>query len=254
MKAIEAENEDLKDVLPKTYGRFDAKTLKELLENNTKRIKILEEMARSLYREWFVNFRFPGHEKVKLVASPIGKMPDGWTAGALGDVVVLQRGFDLPERERRSGSVPVISSSGITGTHDTARVDAPGIVTGRYGTLGEVYFVCEPFWPLNTTLFVKDFKGSDPYWLLYLLRSMNFSRQNAAGAVPGINRNALHLLGVRIAPRELQARFGSLVDPLLQQIELMQRRNNVLAGQRDLLLPRLISGELDVSRLEVPAG
>jgi hypothetical protein len=74
-----------------------------------------------------------------------------------------------------------VSSSGITGTHDAAKIDAPGIVTGRYGTLGEVYLIREPFWPLNTTLFVKDFKGSNPYWLLYLLRSMDFSRQNAAG-------------------------------------------------------------------------
>jgi type I restriction enzyme, S subunit len=223
----------------------------DLIENNTKRIKILEEMARSLYREWFVHFRFPGYEKEKLSSSP-SSFPAEWTAGTLGDVVVLQRGFDLPERERRHGSIPIVSSSGVSGIHDTAKASAPGIVTGRYGTLGEVYLLHEPFWPLNTTLFVKDFKGNEPCWLLCLLRSLDFSRHNAAGAVPGINRNALHLLPVYIPPRALQERFGTLIDPILQQVDALHRRNKRLVELRDRLLPRLISGELDVSSLPAP--
>jgi len=81
---------------------------------------------------------------------------------------------------------------------------------------------------------------------------MNFSRQNTAGAVPGVNRNALHLLPVHIPPRELQRRFGTLVGPMLDQVELLQRCNERLTGQRDLLLPRLISGEIDVSSLPPP--
>ena len=208
----------------------------DLIENNTKRINILEEMARSLYREWFVELRFPGHEKAKFVETAIGRVPKGWELGALGDVVTLQRGFDLPERDRCPGIIPIVSSSGVTGTHDTAKVDAPGIVTGRYGTLGEVY----------TTLFVKDFKGSNPYWLLYLLRSLNFSRQNVAGAVPGVNRNFLHMMRIVIPHPIVQKQFGVESDPILEQVQLLSRKTKLLSQQRDLLLPRLISGEIEL--------
>jgi type I restriction enzyme S subunit len=88
--------------------------------------------------------------------------------------------------------VPIVSSSGITGFHSEARVIGPGVITGRYGTLGEVFYVDREFWPLNTTLYVRDFKGNDPLFLSYFLRTLDLSSQNTAGAVPGLNRKALH--------------------------------------------------------------
>ncbi len=214
----------------------------DLIENNTKRIGVLKEMARSLYREWFENFRVPGHENMKMVNSPRGKIPNGWRAATLGDALTLQRGFDLPERDRRPGSVPIVSSSGMTGLHDQAKVSAPGVVTGRYGTLGEVYLVDEPFWPLNTTLFVKDFKGNSPYWILHQLRALNFGAQNAAGAVPGVNRNALHLLPVVLPTKDVQADFDEIVVPIHQHMRVLSRLVERLETLRDLLLPRLVEG------------
>ena len=121
-------------------------------------------------------------------ASPGG----AWRECLLGDVLTLQRGFDLPNRHRRDGTVPIVSSSGITGFHSEARVIGPGVITGRYGTLGEVFYVDREFWPLNTTLYVRDFKGNDPLFLSYFLRTLDLSSQNTAGAVPGLNRKALH--------------------------------------------------------------
>jgi type I restriction enzyme, S subunit len=97
-----------------------------LIENNTRRIKILEEMAQNLYREWFVNFRFPGHEQTKLVDSELGLVPECWDIGRLEDAVVLQRGFDLPKRDRKPGTVPIYASTGITDTHCEAKVKASG--------------------------------------------------------------------------------------------------------------------------------
>jgi type I restriction enzyme, S subunit len=94
-----------------------------------------------------------------------------WRDCTLGDVVKLQRGHDLPDRLRREGSVPVVSSSGVTGRHSEAKAESPGVVTGRYGTIGEVFFVEEPYWPLNTALYVVDFKGNDPRFVSYLLRN-----------------------------------------------------------------------------------
>src|SRR5487761_877520 len=82
-----------------------------------------------------------------------------WRQVQLGQAITLQRGFDLPYRVRHSGNVPIVTSSGINGTHNQAQALGPGVVTGRYGTIGEVFFIEEDFWPLNTTLFVKNFKG-----------------------------------------------------------------------------------------------
>lgn len=91
--------------------------------------------------------------------------------------------------------MPVVSSSGITGQHDTAKVKGPGVVTGRYGTLGAVYFLKNDFWPLNTSLYVCDFKGNDPRFCAYFMRSvLNNTTRSAKAAIPGVNRNELHAL------------------------------------------------------------
>src|SRR5690242_4366234 len=110
---------------------------------------------------------------------------DEWRACKLIDVVQLQRGFDLPERLRQAGAVPVIASAGLTGFHSEAKVAGPGVVTGRYGTIGKVFFVEEDFWPLNTTLWVKDFKGADPRFIYYWLQTVDFASVSAKSAVPG---------------------------------------------------------------------
>jgi type I restriction enzyme S subunit len=205
----------------------------ELIENCERRIRVLDEMARALYREWFVDRRSPG----------AGIEP---RSGVLGDVLTLHRGYDLPERDRQQGNVPIISSSGVTGEHNFAKVQPPCVVTGRYGTLGEVFFLSVPCWPLNTTLYVSDFKGTDPYYAYFLLRSLDLARQNAAGAVPGLNRNALHLLPVAIPGAAIQAMFGRIVAPKIALAEKLAADVHCLRRTRDLLLPRLLSGQLSV--------
>ncbi len=135
----------------------------------------------------------------------------GWTACVLEDVARLKRGYDLPTKDRRPGIVPVVSSSGISGAHDEARVAGPGVVTGRYGTLGEVFFVPGDFWPLNTALYVEDFKGNDPRYVSYLLRTLSFGARSGAAAVPGVNRNDLHKLRVLRPPVPMQVRIASIL-------------------------------------------
>lgn len=155
-------------------------------------------------------------------------MLTGWKYCALGDVLTLQRGFDLPESDRRGGDIPIISSSGITGYHIVAKVHGPGVVTGRYGTLGEVFYIKGNFWPLNTTLYVRDFKGNDPLFLSYFLRTLNLAHQNSAGAVPGLNRNALHLLPVYIPPLPVQRKIASILSAYDNLIENNTRRISIL--------------------------
>jgi type I restriction enzyme S subunit len=151
-----------------------------------------------------------------------------WDEVLLGDIVTLKRGYDLPTKDRRSGSVPVVSSSGITGCHDQAKVDGPGVVTGRYGTLGEVFFIQEPFWPLNTTLYVQDFKGNDPRWVSYFLRMQGFGTRSGAAAVPGINRNALHMLPARRPPLESQRKVAAILGAYDELIENNLRHTEIL--------------------------
>lgn len=146
----------------------------------------------------------------------------------LEDVLTLQRGFDLPSHARQEGRVPIVSSSGITGLHVEAKVKGPGVVTGRYGTLGEIHYVQEDFWPLNTTLYVRDFKGNDPRFVAYFLSTLNFENRSAAAAVPGINRNDLHRIPVRFPGLRLQQNIAGVLSAYDELIENNTRRIAIL--------------------------
>jgi type I restriction enzyme S subunit len=225
----------------------------DLIENSQRRIKILEEMARRLYREWFVYFRFPGHEDCRLVESPLGEIPEGWEIGRLDEVLVLQRGFDLPKSDRLDGSVPIYAATGVTGFHDTAKVGSPGVVTGRSGSIGEVLYVQEDFWPLNTALWVKDFPRSEPLYAYYLLSSLDLQQFNSGAAVPTLNRNDIHGIQVLIPAQGLQQHFQYVAGSLLSQVRAHSLQIQNLRRTRDLLLPRLLSGQIDVEALPEPA-
>ena len=117
----------------------------------------------------------------------------------LEKVMTLQRGYDLPAKDRRNGIIPVISSSGISGYHDTSKCHGENVITGRYGTIGEVFYYTGDCWPLNTTLYVKDFHGNDPQYIYYLLKNV-LSAYKVDGrdksTVPGIDRNVIHQLDI----------------------------------------------------------
>jgi type I restriction enzyme S subunit len=151
-----------------------------------------------------------------------------WEQCELGTVVTLQRGHDLPSQDREHGIYPIVSSSGITDHHNCYKAKAPGVVTGRYGTLGEVFYLDCDYWPLNTTLYVKDFKGNHPRWVFYLLRSLNLKDMNIAGAVPGINRNHLHKLNVELPPLQTQQRIAGILSAYDNLIENNLRRIKLL--------------------------
>lgn len=225
----------------------------DLIENNTQRIKILEQMAQMLYREWFVNFRFPGHEKVSMVESELGLIPEGWKAGSLSDALVLQRGFDLPASQRVEGQIPIYASTGRTGTHNIAKAKAPGIVTGRSGSLGSVNLILEDFWPLNTTLWVKEFRRSSAYHAYFLLQDMKLGGFNSGSAVPTLNRNDIHGLPTVLPSVDILAEFDSRMSLLFRMRKVLQRKNEILRTTRDLLLPKLVSGEINVEIIEEKA-
>lgn len=149
-----------------------------------------------------------------------------WNDRKLGEVIQLKRGYDLPSTVRRPGIVPVVSSSGRSGYHDVWKVKGPGVVTGRYGTLGKAYYIEEDFWPLNTALYVSEFNGNDPRFIATLLETLRFSDRNGAAAVPGVNRNHLHEIIVHVPNTDIQRRIGEFskaIDDLRANIELRIR-------------------------------
>ncbi|WP_241520135.1 restriction endonuclease subunit S [Bifidobacterium catulorum] len=138
----------------------------------------------------------------------------------LGDVLQLHRGYDLPHAKRTAGEIPVISSSGISGSHNVSKCEGPNVITGRYGTIGEVYYHDGPCWPLNTTLYVSDFKGNNPqyvyYLLKYALKELMFGDGSDKSTVPGIDRNVLHMLHV---PYESSIEQQTTIVALLSSID-----------------------------------
>ena len=116
----------------------------------------------------------------------------------LSDLITLQRGFDITKNEQVEGKVPVISSGGISSFHNTHKVEGPGVVIGRKGTLGTVFYNEGNFWPHDTSLWVKDFKGNDPKFIYYLLQVLHFERFDAGAANPTLNRNHVHSLKINV--------------------------------------------------------
>ncbi|MEZ8516124.1 restriction endonuclease subunit S [Vibrio cyclitrophicus] len=236
----------IQDKIVDNLSRYD-----NLVENNNRRIAILEEMAQSLYSEWFVNFRYPGNDKnnnkLTLIDSPLGTIPEGWEIKRLDDFLILQRGFDLPKKKRNeSGGIPIYAASGINGYHDQVKAKGPGVVTGRSGTLGIVNLVLEDHWPLNTSLWVKEFKGCTAFYAYYLLDSIGLERFNSGASVPTLNRNDVHGNPVIAPPKELIEKFEDTVCVNHKQINVLKRKNENLKKQRAMLLPRLISGDIEL--------
>lgn len=155
---------------------------------------------------------------------------DGWRATTLGEVVTLHRGFDLPESIRIPGDCPVYSSSGVTGSHNTLACKGPGVITGRYGTIGKVFFSSTSYWPLNTTLYVEDFKDNDPRYIYYLLQTIPWQEYATASAVPGINRNHLHRALVSIPDIPSQRKIAQFLESFDSKISLNNRINDYLAA------------------------
>jgi type I restriction enzyme S subunit len=226
----------------------------DLIENYSRRIQILEDMAQAIYREWFVYFRFPDHENVRMFDSgtELGMMPEGWEVRIIEDALVLQRGFDLPTQDRQDGDVPIYAATGITGTHNIAKVKAPGVVTGRSGSLGTVMYVDKDFWPLNTTLWIKEFRRVTPIFAYYFLNGMALEQYNSGAAVPTLNRNDIHGMPVIIPPHQLLLDFDDVVLPIYSLKGNIDRKNVNIQIARNMLLPKLISGELDMSKVDIP--
>lgn len=214
-----------------------------LIENNRRRIGLLEKMAEEIYREWFVHMRFTGYETAKFSKG----IPSDWQECSLGSIAVLRYGKALKEELRVPGKFLVYGSGGIVGTHNEAFVSTPGLIVGRKGNVGSVYYSDRGFFPIDTVYYVESRLPN--CYLYFLLRSMHFINNDAA--VPGLNREQAYSNLLLLPPTELLDKYVELVEPLFSlKSELIQLAEK-LTKTRDVLLPRLISGKLAVESLDI---
>jgi len=176
-------------------------------------------------------------------------MTGEWIDTTIGEQSTLQRGIDITKAEQRSGTVPVISSVGLSSYHDTPAASGPDVVLGHKGVVGSVYFVASAYWPHDTTLWVKDFHGNDRRFVYNFFKWMapQIAGMDVGSANPTLNRNHIHDLPTLMPPTDLIFAFDVTAMGLLRRLRINDDDSRTLSALRDALLPKLISGELRVT-------
>ncbi len=191
----------------------------------------------------------------------LGEVPEHWEVKRLKQAVTFQRGHDLTSDEREAGNVPVITSGGFTDTHAFAKARGPGLVTGRYGTIGKFHYVAEDYWPHNTTLYSIDLCGNDARYLWYLVQHLAplFILNSKKSAVPGVDRNDLHPVSVAIPPAaDEQRAIVDYLETIVQKLDKIQAQTissiALLQERRTALITAAVTGQIDVRDFGVAAG
>jgi len=182
--------------------------------------------------------------------SELGEIPEGWESAALSELFELHRGFDLPQKNRGEGPYEVYAAGGLHGTHSQYKMEPPGIITGRSGVIGNVYLSLKNYWPLNTTLYVRQFRSCGPYYAYHLLRTLDLKSLNSGSAVPSLNRNFVHSIAVLNPGSAVLNKFERFSSSLFEQMVHNIDQSELLSTLRDTLLPKLLSGELSISNAE----
>ena len=203
---------------------------------------MLEEAAQRLYKEWFVDLHYPDYENTRIIDG----VPEGWEKKNVNSILTFHRGYDLTHKEFVCGPYPVVGSTSIIGNHNKYKIEGPGIVTGRSGSLGVYQLIWDNYWPHNTSLYISDFKGHDVFYIYCLLKTVDFTTLNSGGAIPSLNRNTLSNISVMEPPMSLQAKFSEKVMPMFKRQRYLQSQVRLLTEARDRLLPKLMNGEISV--------
>jgi type I restriction enzyme S subunit len=168
-----------------------------------------------------------------------------WEEKLLGEIAPLQRGFDLPTSQIREGQFPVVYSNGILNRHETYMVRAPGIVTGRSGTIGNVHYVDEDYWPHNTSLWVTNFNGNHPRFIYFLYLHIKLDRFSSGSGVPTLNRNDVHAHKVAIpATLKEQTAIASILSDMDAEITALERRRDKTRALKQGMMEELLTGRI----------
>ena len=239
-------------------------SLDNKIELNQKMNQTLEEIAKAIFQSWFVDFD-PVRAKAEgrptglppeisnlfpdeLVDSEIGEIPKGWDLRRLDSILTLVYGKSLPAKSRVEGKVPVYGSGGINGYHNEPLFSETSIVVGRKGTVGSLYWVSKPFFPIDTVFYVRT--DQSIHYCYYLMQTLRLDTMNTDAAVPGLNRENAYRLEFPNVPAALVGRFSEIAKKLKDRIAIAEAEIEVLSELRDTLLPKLISGKLKIPDAE----
>ena len=232
----------------------------ELIENSQRRIKILESIARGLYREWFVHFRFPGHENHPRVASVLGEIPQGWEVKKLGDIAEnfdrMRKPLSKMERSQLQGEYPYYGAAKVFDYVNDYIFDGEYLLFAEDGSVitperaPVLQLVKEKFWPNNHTHVLRGLPPFSTHFLYLGLSEVDISPYITGAAQPKITQENMNRIPFFCGPARLHLEFNRLVEPMIRQSHILQRQIQNLRRTRDLLLPRLLSSQIALDELE----
>ena len=212
----------------------------DLIENNQKQIKLLEEAAQRLYKEWFVDLRFPGYETVKIIDG----VPEGWKKVFVTDLLDIKYGRDHKKLE--DGNVPVYGSSGIMRYANRKLYSGESVLIPRKGSLNNISYVDGDFWAIDTMFYsIPKMKTIAKYAYLFL-SSLDMSSYNIGAAVPSMTVNILARISMLLPTEMVLRNFANAIEPLFERMKRLNKQCRIAAEARDRLLPKLMNGEIEV--------
>lgn len=212
-----------------------------LIENNQKQIKLLEEAAQRLYKEWFVDLRFPGHENTKIVDG----VPEGWSRGLLKELISVNYGKDH-KKAPDDGNIPVYGSGGLMRKCNKSLFSGEAVLIPRKGSLNNIMYVDETFWTVDTMFYATMKQPHTAVFVYFFVKAFDMYSMNIGAAVPSMTTKILDAMDVVIPDKETLEKFDKCAKTYFNKIKTLQGQNERLKIARDLLLAKLMSGEVEV--------
>lgn len=213
----------------------------DLIENNQKQIKLLEEAAQRLYKEWFVDLHFPGHENTKIVDG----VPEGWRRGLLKELISVNYRKDH-KKVPDDGNIPVYGSGGLMRKCNKSLFSGEAVLIPRKGSLNNIMYVDETFWTVDTMFYATMKQPHTAVFVYFFVKAFDMYSMNIGAAVPSMTTKILDAMDVVIPDKETLEKFDKYAKVYFNKIKTLQGQNEQLKTARDLLLPKLMSGEVEV--------
>ena len=213
----------------------------DLIENNQEQIKLLEEAAQRFYKEWFVDLRFPGHENMKIVDG----VPEGWSRGLLKELISVNYGKDH-KKAPDDGNIPVYGSGGLMRKCNKSLFSGEAVLIPRKGSLNNIMYVDETFWTVDTMFYATMKQPHTAVFAYFFVKAFDMYSMNIGAAVPSMTAKILDAMDVVIPDKETLEKFDKCAKTYFNKIKMLQGQNERLKTARNLLLPKLMSGEMEM--------
>ncbi|MDZ8032684.1 restriction endonuclease subunit S [Nostoc sp. DedSLP04] len=221
------------------------RTIQKAKETRQRELELERERKAALMQYLFTHGT--GNEPRK--QTEIGEIPESWIVSRFDSLCVLQRGFDITKKEQKPGKIPVISSGGISSYHNLVKVNGPGVIIGRKGTLGTVYYVDCDYWPHDTTLWVKEFNENNPLFIAYLLYFLNLKRFDSGASNPTLNRNTVHAMTIAYPKKEEQQEIAAILKACDRKIQALEKELTLIDELFHAMLEQLMTGKISTQPL-----